>query len=149
MRVENREPIPGNVSAREVLIQRNLREVESLIRREDFFSAIQLMEKTADLEPSPANLFQLAQLLLLNPRWTARAMEKLKRALEADPKLVEGWLLLADHWRTRESPERERKALERALVADRHHVKALERYEKLVGAEAKERFLRRLQSVKN
>lgn len=145
---EEQEPIPDNETAREALVRENLREVESLIRREDFFSAIQLMEKTTDLDPSPTNLLKLAHLLLLNPKWTARALEKLKRALEADSKLVEGWLLLAEHWRNRKSPERERKALERALMADAGNVRAHSEYESLVGTDAMQRFLRRLGAVK-
>lgn len=139
--------VEETASAREVLVQQNLKEVESLLRREDFFSAIQLMETTTDLDPTPANLLKLAQLMMLNPRWTARALEKLKRALEIDPGFIDGWLLIAEHWRRRQSPERERKALERALVVDRGNSEALRAYESLVGAEACRRFLRRVSEV--
>ena len=34
-----------------------------------------------------------------------------------DPQCVEAWLELAEFWRRRRNPERERKALEKALAA--------------------------------
>lgn len=127
--------------ARASLIRANLRRADELIRAGEVFPAIRLLEQVCVMEPSPEPLLKLARLMLINPQWGNRALEKLRQALELDPEFVDGWLEVAEFWRRRRHRERQRKALERAVAADPNHEVAAEKYRTLVG----EAELRRLQ----
>ena len=93
-----------------------------------------------------AELVKLARLQLRNPLWKDRALKTLRKALEVDPKFVDAWLELSEFWRRRNNPERQRKALERALAADPDHSKAKQMYRQLVGQRDLERLIRRARS---
>ena len=140
--------VPGNSSAkraRESLVRENQRQVERLVRTGDIFSAVKLMDQICDLDPQPENLVKLARLMLLNPNWATRALEKLRRAVEIDPTFVDGWLAVAEYWRSQKNRERERKALEQALAASPDHSGAATLYRSLVGGAQLSRFLERIQ----
>jgi len=136
--------MPGDTSSEEArtsLIRANLQRADELIRAGDIFPAIRLLEQVCVMEPRPEPLLKLAKLMLINPQWANRALEKLRQALEIDSGFVEGWLEVAEFWRRRRHRERQRKALERAIAADPDNEAAAERYRELVG----EAELKRLQ----
>ncbi|MEN8164480.1 MAG: DUF4388 domain-containing protein [Acidobacteriota bacterium] len=138
---------PGSTApqrARESLVSENLKQADRLIRTGDNFSAVKLLEQVCDLDPQPAHLLKLAKLMLLNPRWANRALEKLRRAVEIDPTFVDGWLAVAEYWRGQKNKERERKALEQALGAFPGHGEAATLYRSLVGGPELSRFLDRV-----
>ena len=140
--------IPGGSTAperaRESLVRENLRQVDRLVRTGDNFSAVKLLDQVCDLEPKPAHLVRLAKLMFLNPKWASRALEKLRRAVEIDPTFVDGWLAVAEYWRSQKNKERERKALEQALGAFPGHAEAATLYRSLVGGQQLSRFLERV-----
>ena len=68
-------------------------------------------------------------------------MESLRQAVRLNPKYVDAWLELADIWRRRGQPERQRKALERALTAAPESEEAAESYRSAFGERALSRFL--------
>ncbi len=140
---------PNPAAARAAIVTHNLSKVDKLIRTGDVYSAVSLLEQTCDLDPQPSSLLKLAKLMLLNPNWTNRALEKMRRAVEIDPAFVDGWLAVADFWHNQKSAERERKALERALVADPEHLLALDRYRQLRGPEELQTLLDRVRGKKN
>lgn len=140
--------VPGTTApqrARESLVRENLKQVDRLVRAGDNFSAVKLLEQVCDLDPKPTHLVRLAKMMLLNPKWATRALEKLRRAVEIDPTFVDGWLAVAEYWRGQKNKERERKALEQALGAFPGHGEATTLYRALVGGPALARFLDRIQ----
>ncbi len=139
--------VPGNSTARrarESLVRENLRQIDRLVRTGDMFTAIRLLEQVCDLDAQPAHLVKLAKLMLVNPKWATRALEKLRRAVEIDPTYVEGWLTVAEYWRSQKNKERERKALEQALAAFPGHAQAATLYRSLVGEQELSHFLDRV-----
>lgn len=131
--------------ARGAVVEANVKRADELIREGEFYLAIQLLEHACKLDPRPAELVKLAQLLLRNPLWTNRALGCMRRAIEVDPDYVEAWLELALFWRRRRNQERERKALEKALAAAPDNARAKQMYKELVGKRELERLLRRAQ----
>ncbi len=134
----------GEDAARSSLARANYARADEALRAGDMFTAVQLLEQACALEPHAERLLELARLMLINPQWSNRALEKLQRALELDPGLVEGWMEVAEFWRHRCHDERERKALERALYADPEHQDAVARYADLMGQAELDRLLARL-----
>lgn len=128
---------------RDSLVRENLRQIDRLVRTGDMFRAITLLEQVCDLDPQPAHLVKLAKMMLVNPKLARRALEKLRRAVEIDPAFVDGWLTVAEYWRSQKNRERERKALEQALAADPGHAEAATLYRSLVGEQELGRFLDR------
>jgi Tfp pilus assembly protein PilF len=108
------------------------------------FSAVSLLEQTCDIDPQPTSLLKLAKLMLLNPNWVNRALEKLRRAVEIDPSFVDGWVAVADFWHERKSAERERKAIEKALAADPENERIIDRYRRMRGSAELAAFLDRV-----
>jgi tetratricopeptide (TPR) repeat protein len=133
--------------ARRTLVEANLKRADELIRDNELYLAIQLLERACALDPRPNELLKLARLLQRNPLWANRALACLRRAIEADPKHVESWLELADFWRRRNHSERQRKSLERALAADPDNETANRMYKDLVGARELQRLLRRARQM--
>jgi Tfp pilus assembly protein PilF len=84
--------------------------------------------------------------LLKNPQWVDRALQRLERAVQLDPKCCDAWVEVADVWRRRGHRERQRKALERAVAAAPEHPRASELYAALVGREELERLRQRARS---
>ncbi len=117
---------------------------EERLAKGDVFEAHRCLERACQLHPSPENLLGLARLKLLNPKWTRQALDLLRRALEADPRLVAGWRELVTFWRRRGKRERERKALERVLALAPDDAGAVARHRELVGPDQAEAFLRRV-----
>lgn len=135
----------ADAGARSAVVEANVKRADELIREGEFYLAIQLLEHACKLDPRPAELVKLAQLLLRNPLWTNRALAAMRRAIEVDPEYVEAWLELALFWRRRRNQERERKALEKALAADPENPRAMQMYKELVGKRELDRLLRRAQ----
>lgn len=134
-----------DAGARSAVVEANVKRADELVREGEFYLAIQLLEHACKLDPRPAELVKLAQLLLRNPLWTNRALAAMRRAIEVDPEYVEAWLELALFWRRRRNQERERKALEKALAADPDNPRAKQMYKELAGKRELERLLRRAQ----
>jgi tetratricopeptide (TPR) repeat protein len=139
------ERIAADTKARSAVVEANVKRADELIREGEFYLAIQLLEHACKLDPRPAELVKLAQLLLRNPLWTNRALACMRRAIEVDPDYVDAWLELALFWRRRRNQERERKALEKALAAAPDNTRAKQMYKELVGKRELERLLRRAQ----
>lgn len=135
-----------SAAARSELVEANLKRADELIHDGEPYLALQLLEQACQLDPRPAELVKLARLQLRNPLWKDRALKTLRKALEVDPKFVDAWLELSEFWRRRNNPERQRKALERALAADPDHPKAKQMYRQLVGQRDLERLIRRARS---
>jgi tetratricopeptide (TPR) repeat protein len=137
--------LAADAGARSAVVEANVKRADELVREGEFYLAIQLLEHACKLDPRPAELVKLAQLLLRNPLWTNRALAAMRRAIEVDPEYVEAWLELALFWRRRRNQERERKALEKALAADPENPRAKQMYKELAGKRELERLLRRAQ----
>jgi hypothetical protein len=137
-----------NLEARKELVEANLKRADELIRDNELYLAIQLLERACALDPRPDELLKLARLLQRNPLWTNRALACLRRAIETDPRHVESWLELADFWRRRNHVERQRKSLERALAVDPDNEVANRMYKDLVGARELQRLLRRARQMR-
>jgi Tfp pilus assembly protein PilF len=130
--------------AREEMVKANITRADQLIATGETYLAIQLLEQACALDPQPAQLLKLAKLQMKNPLWIGRALERLRIAVEVDPTFVDGWLEIANFWKTRGHTERQRKALERAVGADPWNETATEMYKKLAGSRELERLLRRV-----
>jgi tetratricopeptide (TPR) repeat protein len=133
--------------ARKTLVEANLKRADELIRDNELYLAIQLLERACALDPRPDELLKLARLLQRNPLWANRALACLRRAIEANPKHVESWLELADFWRRRNHVERQRKSLERALAVDPDNEAANRMYKELAGSRELQRLLRRARQM--
>jgi Tfp pilus assembly protein PilF len=73
----------------------------------------------------------------------------MRRAIHIDPQCVEAWLELAEFWHRRKNPERERKALEKALAASPDDSRASKMYRDLMGKRELERLLRRVRQSRS
>jgi len=129
-------------NAREELVEANLKRAGELLKEGELYLAIRLLEQACSLDPRPPELLKLARLLMRNPLWTGRALSTIRKAIEADPSFVDAWIDLAEFWRRRNSPERQRKALERALAVAPEDTRAGAMYEKLVGRKELYRLLK-------
>jgi len=134
-----------DADARAAIVEANVKRAAELAREGELYLAIQLLEQACALDPRPAELIKLSRLLLRNPLWTNRALSYMRRAIQVDPEYVEAWLELAQFWHRRSNPERERKALEKALAARPDDPRASEMYRDLMGKRELERLLRRAQ----
>ncbi len=144
VRAEAKERADRSKAARAELVDANLQRAEELLRQGELYLAIKLQEQACAIDPRPAELVRLAKLLLRNPLWTNRALATLQRAVELDRACVDAWVELAEFWRRRNRPERQRKALERALAADATHERARSMYSQLVGTTDLDMLLARL-----
>jgi tetratricopeptide (TPR) repeat protein len=142
------EKVAAGAEARKALVEANIQRAEELIKEDELYLAIQLLEQACALEPRPAELLKLARLLQRNPLWVNRALACMRRAIEADPKNVDAWLELADFWRRRNHAERQRKSLERVLAIDPDHERANKMYKSLAGNRELQRLLRRARSMR-
>ena len=125
-RAEGRPVAPEvDSAARTALVEANLKRADELIRDGEVFSALQMLEQACAIDARPSALLKLAQLQLKNPKWDAKALRTLHKALEVDPKFIDVWLELADFWHRRGDVERRRKALEKVLSLDPNHPKAV------------------------
>ncbi len=125
------------------LVEANIKRANELIHSGEPYLAIKLLEQACEIEARPDALLQLARLLLRNPLWKNRALKTLRLAIEADPHFVDAWIELAEFWRRRQNPERQRKALERAVASDPNHEKAATMYRQLMGQRELDRLLSR------
>jgi len=132
-----------DASVRSAIVEANLKRADELIRDGELYLAIQLLEQACALDPRPSELVKLSRLLLRNPLWTNRALSCMRRAIQIDPNHVDAWLELGSFWRRRRNPERERKALEKALAADPGNSRAIQMYRELMGKKELDRLLRR------
>jgi curved DNA-binding protein CbpA len=132
--------------ARRAIVEANVKRASELAREGELYLAIQLLEQACALDPRPSELIKLARLLMRNPLWINRALSCMRQAIQIDPEYVDAWLELAQFWHRRNNPERERKALERALSAQPDDSRASEMYRELMGKRELERLLRRARS---
>jgi tetratricopeptide (TPR) repeat protein len=132
-----------DATVRSAIVEANLKRADELIHDGELYLAIQLLEQACALDPRPAELVKLSRLLLRNPLWTNRALSCMRRAIQIDPNYVDAWLELASFWRRRRNPERERKALEKALAADPTSSRGVQMYRELMGKRELDRLLRR------
>jgi curved DNA-binding protein CbpA len=147
-RLEDPEKAAANAEARKALVEANVKRANELIREDELYLAIQLLEQACALEPRPKELIKLSRLLQRNPLWVNRALACLRRAIESDPKNCDAWLELADFWRRRNHAERQRKSLERVLAIDPDHEEANQLYKDLVGNRELQRLLRRARQMR-
>lgn len=127
---------------RQEMVEANIKRADEMIHEGEIYLAIQLLEQACSLEARPEELLKLARLMLRNPLWHRRAQACIKKALEVNPKYVEGWLELSEFWRRKNNTERQRKAIERALAIQPSHPKATKMYEQLLGPRELKQFLR-------
>jgi curved DNA-binding protein CbpA len=146
--IEDAEKAAVNASARKALVEANLKRANELIKEDELYLAIQLLEQACALEPRPAELIKLSRLLQRNPLWVNRALACMRRAIEADPRNVGAWLELAEFWRRRNHAERQRKSLERVLAIDPDNEQANQMYKDLAGNRELQRLLRRARSMR-
>ena len=146
--VEDAEKAAIDAEARKALVEANLKRANELIREDELYLAIQLLEQACALEPRPEELIKLSRLLQRNPLWVNRALACMRRAIEADPRNVDAWLELADFWRRRNHAERQRKSLERALAIEPENEQANQMYKDLVGSRELQRLLRRARQMR-
>ena len=137
-----------DAEARRMLVEANLKRANELIKQDELYVAIQLLEQACAIEPRSDELLKLAKLLQRNPLWVNRSLTCMRRAIEADPKHLDSWLELADFWRRRNHSERQRKSLERALAIDPDNESANQMYEDLAGSRELQRLLRRARQMK-
>jgi len=129
------------------LVEENLKRANELIKEDELYLAIQLLEQACAIQPRPEELLKLAGLLQRNPLWINRALACMRRAIEAEPTYVDAWIELAEFWRRRNHMERQRKSLERALAVDPDNEKAKKMYKDLVGNRELQRLLRRARQM--
>jgi curved DNA-binding protein CbpA len=146
--IDEPEKAAAGVKARKALVEANLKRANELIKEDELYLAIQLLEQACALEPRPQELIKLSRLLQRNPLWVNRALACLRRAIETDPRNIGAWLELADFWRRRNHAERQRKSLERVLAIDPNHEQANQMYKDLVGNRELQRLLRRARSMR-
>jgi curved DNA-binding protein CbpA len=133
---------PGKRSkARSEIARANVEWADDLAKLGELHLAMQALQAALVNDPQPQIYLRLARLQRKNPLWGGRALESLRQAVRLDPKFVDAWLELADIWRRRGQPERQRKALERALTADPESEAAAEVYRSAFGERALTRFL--------
>ena len=147
-KVEEPGKAEADAKARKDLVEANLKRANELIKEDELYLAIQMLEQACALEPRPEELIKLSKLLQRNPLWVNRALACLRRAIENDPRNVEAWLELADFWRRRNHAERQRKSLERVLAIDPDHAEANKMYKDLVGNRELQRLLKRARSMR-
>gem|GEM_PF-729228 len=68
---------------------RNFTIARSMIDREDFHSAIELLEQSVKSDPQAEYYTLLAQCQARNPMWLARSMQNFQRALDLDGESIE------------------------------------------------------------
>ncbi len=147
-KIDATEKAAVDAQARKALVEANVKRANELIKEDELYLAIQLLEQACALEPRPAELIKLSRLLQRNPLWVNRALACMRRAIEADPRNVDAWLELADFWRRRNHAERQRKSLERVLAIDPDNQKANQMYKDLAGNRELQRLLRRARSMR-
>jgi curved DNA-binding protein CbpA len=147
-KIEEPEKAAADAKARKALVEANVKRANELIKEDELYLAIQLLEQACAIEPRPPELIKLSRLLQRNPLWVNRALACLRRAIEADPRNIEAWLELADFWRRRNHAERQRKSLERVLAIDPDHEQANQMYKDLVGSRELQRLLKRARSMR-
>jgi curved DNA-binding protein CbpA len=147
-KIDEPEKAAADAKARKMLVEANLKRANELIKEDELYLAIQLLEQACALEPRPVELIKLSRLLQRNPLWVNRALACLRRAIEADPRNVDAWLELADFWRRRNHAERQRKSLERVLAIDPDNAQANQMYKDLVGNRELQRLLRRARQMR-
>jgi tetratricopeptide (TPR) repeat protein len=147
-KIEEPGKAEADAKARKTLVEANLKRANELIKEDELYLAIQLLEQACAIEPRPEELIKLSRLLQRNPLWVNRALACLRRAIEANPRDVDAWLELADFWRRRNHAERQRKSLERVLAIDPDHEQGNKMYKDLVGSRELQRLLKRARSMR-
>jgi curved DNA-binding protein CbpA len=145
--VETKSREQMEADARKELVEANIKRADELIKEDELYLAIQLLERACALDPRPDELLKLARLLQRNPLWVNRALACMRRAIEADPRHVASWLELAEFWQRRKHAERQRKSLERVLAIEPDNEKANRMYKDLVGSRELQRLLRRARQM--
>lgn len=125
-------------------IRKILDEVDHLAETGEVYAAVKRLRHLCDIDPQPRYLIRLARLMFLRPQWAGRALEALRRASEIDPTNADAWVAVADYWNSQDDSDRERRALEQALIARPDNSESIDRYVALVGEEQFEAFLEKV-----
>jgi hypothetical protein len=129
------------------LVEGNLRQAEELIQSGQGRHAFTFLESASQMARDEDTLLKLADLAGRDPAWGRLALDALKRLTSSYPGCIEAWIVLANHWLGRDDPERQRKALERALTVDPDSEIAQELYLEHFGSQALDRVLRRTETM--
>ena len=111
----NSEDVARFGDPRQELTAANERRARELLALGQVNQAVELLDQVVRLKPEPATLLQLARLELKNPMWLERAVDHLKHAVSVDPRFTDGWLELAEFWKSKKDVERQRQCLQRIL----------------------------------
>lgn len=87
----------------------------------DIPGAVVQLEQACEIDTDPGLLVRLAQLLQNNRMHPQRVLSLLRKALENDPGLTDGWNSLARYWLAADSPDRARRARDRVRQLDPKH----------------------------
>jgi tetratricopeptide (TPR) repeat protein len=141
---DSREMSKESIEARHELVAANLRRAEELIAAGELHLAIVLLETAVAVEPKASTYVRLASILGTRTTTTTRALKALRSAVDLDPDSIDAWLELARIWQRRGNPNRQRRALERALEIDPGSEKVNEAYRDAFGEEKLEQALARI-----
>jgi tetratricopeptide (TPR) repeat protein len=79
-------------------------------------AAYKLLASAVQTAPDAESLAALASVEMANPLWRQRALDRLKQAVEMQPKCTSAWLALGNYWGTRGQLDKQRRCLERILA---------------------------------
>jgi hypothetical protein len=96
----------------------NVKRAKEMIAAGNMSGAVDLLDQTVRTNPEPAVLLQLARLELRNPLWAKRAVDHLRHAVSIDPRFTDGWIELAQYWKSRNEAMRQRECLVKVLSYD-------------------------------
>ncbi len=114
--------VDADVSSATRLAEQLFLEARGLIAKEDYWGAIQVLERAVVLEQG-SRVNQSARILLAqttarNPKWLKQAEAALLRIVEEDPRCVDGHLALAGVYRSAGARSRALGQLRKALELD-------------------------------
>jgi tetratricopeptide (TPR) repeat protein len=78
-------------------------------------TVVKLLASAVQIIPDSDTLTTLAEIELGNPLWRQRALERLKKAVELNPRCTKAWLALGNYWGLRGMADKQRRCLERIL----------------------------------
>jgi tetratricopeptide (TPR) repeat protein len=134
------------IEATRELVEGNLRQADELIESGQLRHAFTYLESASQMARDEDTLLKLAELAGRDPAWGRLVLQTLQRLTSSYPGCIEAWLGLSNHWLQRDDPERQRKALERALTVDPESEAARELYSEHFGSHALDRVLSRTET---
>jgi len=125
-------PEQGDLSGAGDFVDANLPLAKHLIDIGDLRKARLMLEQLVETAPDANTLVTLASLEIDNPRRQPVALEHIKRALEIQPQLTEGWMMLANYWGLKGQPEKQKRCLEKILTYDKNNRDVLDAIQLIV-----------------